>query len=293
MKQFLYLDNDIVNSIIAQTEKGIIVQQTREHQKGEDNSSQDNMSVEGKMKGGASFLKFMNASAELGASHSTSDQNVFHSSRREVEEKILHDAAFDVSLKYLDSIVKEPNDSLTEGDYIMLKRRFDCVDFDYLEGLFVKDGIVDLIKKQEIEAIQRNAPAQHLAKQSKGDGYKNAKANDAIKEKDKEYKDIQSAIKALRGFIPYKRMLYSNDGFLIPLDDKYFRIDHTNLGFKYGGEMTCLGMVTNIIDENVSPATSSVFGTLQIAANKGLKGILSSKSETVCVIHPIAVYYGR
>ena len=60
----------------------------------------------------------------------------------------------------------------------------------------------------------------------------------------------------VRQIIPYNRMLISSDGYLIPLDDRYFRIDAQNLGFKYGGEITCVGMITNIIGEDTDPNDS-------------------------------------
>ena len=110
----------------------------------------------------------------------------------------------------------------------------------------------------------------------------------------KQYDDIIVLIKALRSFIPYNRLLISTDGYLIPLDDKYFRVDPSNLGFKYGGDITCVGMITNIIGESTDPNDSkNIFATLQFTANEALRSILPTKETDLCVIHPIAVYYGE
>ena len=291
MKQFLYLDNDIVNSIIAQAEKGIIVQQTSERNVGEENTSQEKGELETGLKGGASFLKILSASAHINASYATDIQKTGHFAKREMEEKTLHDAAFDIAMSYIDPLLKPIDDELTEGDYTKLKCEFDYVDFDYLEGLFNKNGFIDLIKKQQAESI-RNAAAPNAARQAKGDGYKKSQIEDAVRANDKQYDDVLSLITALRGLIPYKRMLYSEQGGLIPLDDQFFRIDYTNLGFKYGGEMTCVGMVTNTISADDS-SKSNVFGSLQVKANQGLRGLLSFTSGPLYVIHPIAVYYGQ
>lgn len=43
------------------------------------------------------------------------------------------------------------------GNYVEMKRVFDFVDFDYLEGLFEKDGIVEYIKKVAAEKIETEA----------------------------------------------------------------------------------------------------------------------------------------
>ena len=89
-------------------------------------------------------------------------------------------------------------------------------------------------------------------------------------------------------------MLISFDGFLIPMDEKYFRIDPSNLGFKYGGEMTCVGLITNIIGEDTEPCDKKdMFASLQFSINELLRIMLPTKEKNLCVIHPIAVYYGE
>ena len=68
------------------------------------------------------------------------------------------------------------------------------------------------------------------------------KANKIIKAQNQEFDDVHDLITMVRKLIPYSRMLLSADGYLIPLDDKYFRINPDNLGFKYGGDITCVGV---------------------------------------------------
>ena len=90
------------------------------------------------------------------------------------------------------------------------KRYFDFVDFDYLEGLFVKDGIIDFIKKSSSEQIEENAEKLFS-------GYNREqlrKAGNNIKQEikkakianDKQYDDVAGIIKAFRGLIPYNRI---------------------------------------------------------------------------------------
>lgn len=101
-------------------------------------------------------------------------------------------------------------------------------------------------------------------------------------------------IKAIRSFMPYNRLLISKDGYLIPLDEQYFRVDPKNLGFRYGGEITCVGIITNIFGEDANPNDSqNVFATLQYAANSALKELLPTTEKNICIVHPIVVYYGE
>lgn len=123
------------------------------------------------------------------------------------------------------------------------------------------------------------------------------KANSAttseINKNNQKYDEVHTIIKALRSLIPYNRMLISSDGYLIPLNEKYFRVDPRDLGFKYGGEITCVGMLTNIIGVDTDPEDKkNIFATIQFAANEALRMILPTKKSNLCIIHPIAIYYG-
>ena len=101
-------------------------------------------------------------------------------------------------------------------------------------------------------------------------------------------------IRLLKRLIPYKRLLLSKDGYIIPVDDKYFRIDSKCMGFKYGGSITCIGMVTNLIGEDFNPTDNdNVFEKIQFSAHEALRGLLPTKEKNLCVIYPIAIYYGE
>ena len=86
----------------------------------------------------------------------------------------------------------------------------------------------------------------------------------------------------------------SYDGYLVPLNTKYFRVDPVEFGFKYGGEITCVGMVTNIVGKDTEPNDSNnIFATLQHTSSEILRGLLPTKSDNLCILHPIAIYYGN
>ena len=57
--------------------------------------------------------------------------------------------------------------------------------------------------------------------------------------------------------------------------------------------MTCVGMVTNIIGESTDPGDEkNIFATIQYTANEALRKLLPTIESDLCVLHPIAVYYG-
>lgn len=149
MKQFLYLDTDIVNSIIAQSEKGLIQGQSEENESDKRNSTHISGGIEGSGSTEGSFLKLAKAEANLSLSGKLGKEYVSATTSREIISKVLHDAAFDIAYTYIQpqKFSTEEKNSDEYGNYIELTRAFDFVDMDYLENLFSKNGLVDFLKK--------------------------------------------------------------------------------------------------------------------------------------------------
>lgn len=231
MKQFLYLDTDIVNSIIAQSEKGLVQEQSQENEGNKTKSTHVGGGVEGTGATEGSFFKLAKAEASLSVSGELGKDYSSSTTSREIISKVLHDAAFDIAYTYIRpkkfALGTDNNDDY--GDYIELTRVFDFVDMEYLENLFSKNGLVDFLKKTSKEKIETEASKatdgmnrgqlRTAGKQIKSELKK------LIADSDKQYDDIHDIIVAFRQLMPYTRMLISSDGYLIPMDDKYFRID--------------------------------------------------------------------
>lgn len=300
LARLLYLDTDIVNSIIAQSEKGIITGFSTEEENGEQKST--NKSISGNLEGdaGGKLLKVFNAELKLDIRGGIGTEKEVHSASREIITKTLHDAAFDIAYDSITPVCLTSNgqDQDDYGAYVELTRVFDVVDFDYLERIFSKGGLIEYLKKTEKEKIETTASVAteslNRSQQRSNSNAIRAKIKEAVAASGKQYDGIKEIIDMVRQIIPYNRMLISSDGYLIPLDDRYFRIDAQNLGFKYGGEITCVGMITNIIGEDTDPNDSqNIFATLQFSVNEVLRQLLPTKERNLCVIHPIAVYYGN
>lgn len=298
IKQFIYLDNDIVNSILAQTENGFVTDISTETELTSENTVQKGGNAHVSGTAGGSLFKLAKAEATLDFEGNVGSESTLHSSTKELINKTLHDAAFnivysDVKPRKID--FSDKNNGFC-GEYIEINRVFDFVDFDYLENLFSKGGIIDYLKKTDKEKIESEANEAGLNRQQQRNNSALIKTaiKNAILSNEKKYADVFDIIIALKNILPYKRMIVSYDGYLVPLDDKYFRVDPVNLGFKYGGEITCVGLITNIIGEDTNPNDEkNVFATIQFAVNEVLRTILPTKENNLCVIHPIAVYYGK
>ncbi len=298
MKQFLYLDTDIVNSIIAQSEQGLIQSFSDEKVSSETEADSSKIAANVNAQLGGSLAKLVKAEADLSGSLESVESNSSTATSREIISKTMHDAAFSIAYNCINPIkVEYGNQSADDtGNYVEMKRVFDFVDFDYLERLFEKGGIIDYAKRntaEQIEAEAEKVKEGYNREQLRKAGNKfKTEVRKIVDESNKSFDEIAIVIKVLRGLIPYNRMLISSDGYLIPLNTRYFRVDPIDLGFKYGGEIICVGMITNIIGEDANPNDDkNVFATLQFTANEVLRRILPTSQSNLCVIHPIAIYY--
>lgn len=297
MRQFLYLDTDIVNSIIAQENKGLIDNITTE--RGKEKGSQETKALEILLEGSAEggLLKLAKAEAALEVAGNLEKQNSASSNAKEIIAKTLHDAAFDMAHNAINPIVIPIGDDRANlGQYIELTRVFDFIDLEYLDCLFSKDGLIEFLKKTEKEKIE--SQTKEFTEQVSKNNSKQAaalvkkKIRELIQESDKQYDGIHDVVSALKQIAPYSRMLLSGDGYLIPVEDKYFRVNPTNMGFKFGGEIKCIGMITNIIGEDTNPNDdNNLFATLQFTVNEVVRSILPTSENNLYVVHPLAIYY--
>ena len=150
MKQFLYLDVDIVNSIIAQSEQGLIQEISNEQESSDTELDSSKIAANISTKFGGALVKLVKAEADLSGSLETMESDSSVSTSREIISKTMHDAAFDIAYCHIRPIKIENGNKNADdtGNYIEMTRVFDFVDFDYLEGLFEKDGIIEFIKKK-------------------------------------------------------------------------------------------------------------------------------------------------
>ena len=298
MRQFLYLDTNTTNSILAQSENGLLATMTSESETAD--SSTDCTSGEVKVSGtfGGSLSKLAKLEANLEGHLDLSQESTSTATSRQVLEKTLHDASFSIAYDYIHPEIIDVSDHSNDdyGTYVSLTRVFNFVDLDYIEKLFSSDGLIDFCKGQEIKNLQTTI--EEFSKRFNRETRRKSKDKiESFKEEQaaflgEEYDTIYKTIKVFRSILPYNRMLISSDGYLIPLDEKFFRISPTDLGFKYGGEMVCVGMITNIIGEDTDPSDEqNIFATIQFTVNEMLRKILPTSEKNLCIIHPIAVFY--
>ena len=298
MKQFIYLDTDIVNSIIAQKDKGLVLETASEHEdtSGDEHGKAGNLTFNGSASGG--IWKFAQAQAELSGTGEVSFNKHSQTVLKEIATKTLHDAAFDIAYEQIRGEYDLSLENADLGSYVELTQAFEFVDLVYIEGLFSKGSFIDFLKKSEREKIEQKlnesvSSELNREQQRKGGVDVKKEIKKLLDANDKKYDDIAEIIKAIRQMIPYYRMLVSRDGYLIPLEDKYFRDNPQTMGFKHGGYITCVGYITNVIGETSDATSENIFSQLQTLVNQALVSMLPTKEKDLFVVHPIAIYYGQ
>ena len=293
MKQFLYLDNDIVDSIVAQAEKGLAHNITVEEGSELSVEKSKEKVVEGSLEGSGNIFGILKSAGELGARFTTGTGEHSASAFKGIVAKVMHDAAFDIAMMSINPIDISV-EKLGCGEYFISKRNYSFVDLDYLSSLFNDDGLVDYLKQsyhEEAKAVIQEIKEGTNRQQRRENKFdEKEELRKLIEANNKQYDDARQMLNLFNTVVPYKRMLISDDGLLFPLEDKYFRVSPTNLGFRYGGEITCVGMVTNVIEKQYID-DDNLFLAIQTSINEALKGILPTKADRVLVAHPIAVYY--
>ncbi len=242
MRNFLYCNDALVNSIIAQKEKGLLIEEAFETSgnKGKIERKKREISAEATL----SFFELSKAGIGLGIENYREREEVESTAYKKLTKQILHDAAFDKAYEYLKPIL---NDSYKDSyeHYFEQDLFFDFIDFGYYEKI------------------------SKLNEDSEG----------------------LMTVETLKQVLPYKYVLFAKEGIVIPLDEKYFRVDKEELGFLYGGQMKCVGYISNIIGETCEPDEDNIFAKLQFEANELLRKILPTNETDLYVVQALAVFY--
>ena len=303
MKQFLYLDTDIVNSIIAQTQNGLEQSVKTENDETVTESSSNNEALNVTVDGKGNAFGLLKIGGGVTLNSEDVDGKLLSNTSHEITEKILHDAAFNMALQSIERLIIKDDDiisgkvSLDYGSYFCINRVFSFVDLQYLDELFhdedVKqivfsstDGIDESHSEQISKGLNRSQRRKIAREQVKKES-SYTEVTDTDDNVDVEYS--AKVISAIRKIAPYDKFLVSEDGLMIPLNNKYFRVDAKDMGFRYGGHLYCVGMVTNIIGNGIND--DNIFTNMQKSINEAFQTLLPTNQDMIYVCHPIAVYY--
>lgn len=288
MKRFLYLNSDTLSSYMSQIDDGLIKNKIETLKNDSERLNSTKALIEGQASADLKILG-KGIEADVDSSLESNRQKKSSDSYSNSMEKIIFDEAVEKFEKYLsDNHCLKDIDSI--GNFIKIEKEMFIVDLEYYKNIFSNDSVLNFIKTSTVNE-------RYITKESEivktGNGNKATYDKDKLykeikKEVDKEYDEVSKNIEAVLNIVPYNKFGIMDD-YLISLDDEYFRDKTKVVAFKYGGKMTLLGHLTNIVNNDVNSNESNIFSTFPSIINTFMLTFFNKKQ--IKIVHPIAIYY--
>lgn len=283
MKDFIYLDTNIVESYLAQDGQGLIKALTNSHTNEENNiTSKTFGGDQEQLESALSILKAFH----LGSKHTFNndiykDEIGVSESATTLINKIMHDNIFDIFLdKY-------------EGKLHYIDDKFYIFDIEFLTNLFLKEYLPYKELAYDKELSDFREKTQKSNPQMKESGFKKIEKN-FKKEHEEENKNIKYVIglfSLLSKLFPCDKFIAHNNLF-IPIENKYLRYDTNKINYYFSGNTKIyykrLGTFKNYFNLDAIGDLSVILDTMNEVVKVGLEFFnLNENSE---IILPIAWY---
>lgn len=288
MKRFLYLNSDTLSSYMSQIDDGLIKNKIETLKNDSERLNSTKALIEGQASADLKILG-KGIEADVDSSLESNRQKKSSDSYSNSMEKIIFDEAVEKFEKYLsDNHCLEDIDSI--GNFIKIEKEMFIVDLEYYKNIFSNDSVLNFIKTSTVNEryITKESEIVKTGNSNKATYDKDKLYKEIKKEVDKEYDEVSKNIEAVLNIVPYNKFGIMDD-YLISLDDEYFRDKTKVVAFKYGGKMTLLGHLTNIVNNDVNSDESNIFSTFPSIINTFMLTFFNKKQ--IKIVHPIAIYY--
>ena len=296
LKEIIYLDTKLVNSIIAQNDQGLVLK--RAFDKGETNSNSEETTQATSLNTSGGVTVGANFNVNRGESNTDKQSLVYSETNKELIEVATHDYALDILLEILkDKIV---NDCADDGQFIQQNDRVTFYDFKKLYESMDTEKLKLLMPDifQPIEKIEKE-----LSKISKSN---KIKFEDKIAELQKQLDNsLPEIFKKLNTFSDYMVGLYDG-AILAKINNTLSICEPENIRLKpsllsimnlSNRKATILGIVVAKESGNSSIdnlQTDSANEVISNVANSFMEIVITSfdiASKGDYYVRPIAIYF--
>ena len=296
LKEIIYLDTKLVNSIIAQNDQGLVLK--RAFDKGETNSNSEETTQATSLNTSGGVTVGANFNVNQGESNTDKQSLVYSETNKELIEVATHDYALDILLEILkDEIV---NDCADDGQFIQQNDRVTFYDFKKLYESMDTEKLKLLMPDifQPIEKIEKE-----LSKISKSN---KIKFEDKITELQKQLDNsLPEIFKKLNTFSDYMVGLYDG-AILAKINNTLSICEPENIRLKpsllsimnlSNRKATILGIVVAKESGNSSIdnlQTDSANEVISNVANSFMEIVITSfniASKGDYYVRPIAIYF--
>lgn len=267
MRKYLYINDELVKSFIAQINKGWINESKQT--KGSISEGRNENKLGYALNGQFATNIFL-AKTKFDGTFTNEKINDFMESNSEnvTNEIVLHDYAIDVIIDYFRKHNEITNNviNFNIGDIVRLNNKMTPIDIPYLKTVIEKTDIIKLLGKPS------DSTAEVLNKLDS-----NIKNGDAY----------ISLVNIFDYALPFKKCLIIDDC-LISCEDQYYRDNPEVVAFKYGGKPVVLGYITNII-YNKPNDDNNAFSSLINMVNQVMFNFVNKNK--LFIVNPIAIFY--
>lgn len=293
MKRFLYYDQESINSLLAQIEQGLLLKLGQSEEAAETHSN--TLGFQAELSGDFN-AKLLGVGATLKGKLQSNDADTEVTEKliKSVQEKVLHDYAFEHVQKYAEGSGLINNTDPQIGDIILVNEVPTFLDFKYFQALFADNGAVRLGNEQNRKAVDAKI-AEIKESVPKGGQMpavmkqQIANLKKTVDNAEPERKEMIKTFETIRNTLPYDRFVMTKN-LLIPLEDKNFRDNPDVVAFKYGGQMSIFGYVTNIVSNEETPVRDNDFAPLYDSINQIMLNMFNNQQK-IYIVHPVALFY--
>lgn len=287
MKKFLYINKETLTSFISQFEDGLITNKNENESNGQENKKKNIAGIDANAKASAKIFG-QGIGANIDSNIESEREKNAKSNKSITLEKIMLDNLFDRLNKHLEANqLLEKNSEI--GDFVKSEEEMHIVDLEYYKNIFSTGStVLDFVKQQEVNEELNNIEFEVSGNGNKASYDKGKKEKEIKKQIDDKYNEIYKMLQAILNIIPYNKFGIMGE-YLVSLDDNFFRDKQQAVAFKYGGEMTLFGYITNIINDETNTNDSNIFSTFPSIINSFMLSFFNKKE--IKIVHPIAIYY--
>lgn len=291
MKEIIYLDTNLVNSLLAQQNAGLVTKLVNENSESDSNAEGGFDQTTTSVSGGVSTL--IRADVNHSAIENENYNIVFSRSNRNLIETALDDYSLDLLLQELedDKLLKSSN--FRDGDFVFTVGKLDFFDFEQLKNVFTFDEIEDILPEydefkklqSEYKRVKNNTRKEQLKNKISHNGWNNLES-------------IRSMSAYFERLFPSSNLAKVSNTISV-LPKEFMKVPTAQLGLMQlsGRQIKILGICSSTFDEQTPSDLSMMTNSMELLkkAPTAILTIMLDSFDLVSsgdyLIRPIAIYY--
>lgn len=291
MKEIIYLDTNLVNSLLAQQNAGLVTKLVNENSESDSNAEGGFDQTATSVSGGVSTL------IKAGVNHSAIENEnyniVFSRSNRNLIETALDDYSLDLLLQELENDKLLKSSDFRDGDFVFTVGKLDFFDFEQLKNVFTFDEVEDILPEydefkklqSEYKRVKNNTRKEQLKSKISHNGWNNLES-------------IRSMSAYFERLFPSSNLAKVSNTISV-LPKEFMKVPTAQLGLMQlsGRQIKILGICSSTFDEQ-TPSDLSMMANSMELLKKAPTAILTIMLDSFglvssgdYLIRPIAIYY--